>query len=97
MNGIVCLLDNWRPQIKTIMNAILIIAGLAFGGVTLVKAVKEFGNKKTKEGVMWLLFTGAIALVVALGIMGVGALMDNMVGNAFNVTQGNNNWFANGK
>ena len=62
---------KWENEIKLIIAVSISLAVVWYGGTNFIHALKEFGSRKSKEGLKSLGFSG---LIVFLGIIGYAGL-----------------------
>lgn len=62
---------KWENEIKLIIAVAISLAVAWYGGTNFIHALKEFGSRKSKEGLKSLGFAG---LIVFLGIIGYAGL-----------------------
>lgn len=64
-------LNGLNKNIGDIAKPILAIASVAFAAACIIKAMKEFKDKKYKEGALYLIAGITIGILVTLGVAGV--------------------------
>lgn len=62
---------KWENEIKLIIAVAISLAVAWYGGTNFIHALKEFGSRKSKEGLKSL---GFASLIVFLGIIGYAGL-----------------------
>lgn len=70
-NGIINWLKGLNSNIGEIVKPVIAIAAVAFAAVCIIKSMKEFKDKKYKEGALYLIAGIAIGILVTLGVTGV--------------------------
>ncbi len=70
-NKIINWLNGLNSNITNIVKSVLAIAAVAFAAACIIKAMKEFKDKKYKEGALYLIAGITIGILVTLGVAGV--------------------------
>ena len=71
MDGLISWLQGIGQSGVTVLNVIIGLAAIVFGGLSLIKGIKDLQSKKMSDGLKYVGIAVIIFLIASVGVMGL--------------------------